>query len=92
MSTKSDAGVLDRFEAHAGVIVSDDGRLFLVNRRNLPADARPGSVLSFTVDVAGRVIENTLRLDEEETARREREAKELLDELQERDPGGDIVL
>jgi hypothetical protein len=74
----------DRFEGKGkqiAVLVADDGATLNVPRSLLPSGAKPGDVLSFS-----------LELDPGGTAQLARETRRLQDDLSKRDPGGDIKL
>jgi Protein of unknown function (DUF3006) len=74
----------DRFEGKSkqiAVLVADDGATLNVPRSLVPSGAKPGDVLSFS-----------LELDPGATAELARETRRLQDDLSKRDPGGDIKL
>jgi hypothetical protein len=75
---------LDRFEGKSkqiAVLVSDDGETVNVPRSLLPPAAKPGDVLSWTLEI-----------DHEATRQLADETKRLQQELSKRDPGGDLTL
>jgi hypothetical protein len=75
---------IDRFEGRGkkiAVLVTDDGRSILWPRDLLPRGAKAGEVLSIT-----------LERDLKATAEVAQEAKTIREELDTRDPGGDIRL
>ena len=92
MSTDTEYLVLNRYEAEIAVLVSDDGGVIEVDRSQLPAGTKPGTVLRVTRDEAGELLWGEAQIDVEATAKRLEEAEAILRELRKRDPGGDIVL
>lgn len=80
--------VVDRFEGDVAVVELDDGATADLPRWILPPDAREGSVLLLRAG-AGAVH---IALDAEATRDASRAAREQLDRLRERDPGGDLEL
>jgi hypothetical protein len=75
---------IDRFEGRekeTAVLLTDDGRQIDFPRDLLPRGARAGDVL--TLDI-GRDVEGTRQLSDE--------TRKIQDELQRRDPGGDLTL
>ncbi len=75
---------LDRFEGkgkQVAVLVADDGATLNIPKSLLPSGAKPGDVLSFS-----------LELDPGATAKLAQETRRLQDDLSKRDPGGDIKL
>jgi hypothetical protein len=74
----------DRFEGNRNeiaVLVTDGGETLNIPRSLLPADARPGDVLTLSLE---RDAGATRKLAEE--------TRRVQDKLAERDPGGDIKL
>lgn len=83
---------VDRLEARVAVLLDDDGREFEVARRRLPKDARrEGAVLRVEVDADGEPDWKTAAVDTDEEERRLGDARERLERLKGRDPGGDVV-
>lgn len=83
---------VDRIEGDLVVMVRDSGEETSVPRGSLPSAIREGTVLRVPVGESGLPQWDAARVDEAETERRLREARELLRELRKRDPGGDIEL
>ncbi len=88
---KDEIWVVDRMEGDVAVMAADHGEVLDVARELLPEGAREGSVLRVVVGPEGpnwreAEIDETLRED------RLREAREILERLKKRDPGGDIKL
>ncbi|MDT8370222.1 MAG: DUF3006 domain-containing protein [Longimicrobiales bacterium] len=93
--TSPDAEIwtLDRFEGDLGVLISDDGRVLEVARADLPDAIRPGSVVLIHGGVDAEALPpGAIEMSEALTERRRAEAREILDELKRRDPGGDISI
>lgn len=86
--------VIDRFEDPVAVLVPDAERLpdEHVPRSNLPAGAAAGDVLRVPPSTAGTPDWFAAVIDPELRRARLEEARERLDSLKKRDPGGDIVL
>ncbi|HIC16153.1 MAG TPA: DUF3006 domain-containing protein [Gemmatimonadetes bacterium] len=92
MSDTERIWVVDRIEREAAVLVADENQEMLdIALDILPDGLREGSVLKVAEDMDGPLWASA-SLDEESKLERLREAEEVLDELRERDPGGDIVL
>jgi hypothetical protein len=75
---------LDRFEGKSkqiAVLVSDDGETVNVPRSLLPPAAKPGDVLTVSLEIDAAA---TLKLADD--------TRRIQDKLSERDPGGDIKL
>jgi hypothetical protein len=75
---------LDRFEGTGkdiAVLLTDGGRTINVPRALLPKTVRPGDVLKLTIEP-----------DAAATERLARETAEVQNELESRDPGGDVKL
>ncbi|MGD8867058.1 MAG: DUF3006 domain-containing protein [Gemmatimonadales bacterium] len=83
---------VDRFERDFAVLVQDSGEETSVPRASLSSAIREGTVLRVPVGEGGVPRWDAARVDEAETERRLREAREVLRELRKRDPGGDIEL
>ena len=82
---------VDRFEGPSAVLLDDAGRAITVPAARFPPKLKEGDVLRVpekdgTLDWGRAVI------DKRETERRRSDAKHKLDELKERDPGGDVTL
>lgn len=83
---------VDRIEAGIAVLVGDDGVALDVAVRAIPVDVRPGHVLRVPLDPDGTPVWSGATIDPAERERRMRAAREALDRLRRRDPGGDVVL
>ena len=84
--------VLDRIEREVAVLIRDkDGEITNVPVNALPDGLQEGSVLRVAEDMGERLWASA-SLDEESRLTRLAETEEILEELRQRDPGGDIVL
>ena len=86
--------VIDRFEDPVAVLVSDVEHLADENvpRSSLPAGASAGDVLRVPPSAAGTPDWFAAVIDPKLRRARMEEARERLDRLRKRDPGGDITL
>lgn len=85
--------VVDRIEGERVVLVEDEsGRTAEVGRSAIGAGVREGTVLRVPMSPSGRIDWKDARADEAERAAREEEARDILDGLRDRDPGGDVAL
>ena len=92
MSESERTWVVDRIEGEVAVLVADDDQEILDMPLNvLPRGLREGAVLRVT-ESKGHPLWGSAMLDEELRLKRLRQAETILDELKNRDPGGDIVL
>jgi len=92
MSTEYRQFVIDRIEGHWAVLMDDDETTFEVDRTLLPEGSREGVVLRVPSDGPREFEWERARVDEEATEERLAKAKDVLRELKQRDPGGDVVL
>ncbi|WP_165073404.1 DUF3006 domain-containing protein [Paludisphaera rhizosphaerae] len=72
---------VDRFEGDLAVLATEDGASIDVPRAWLPEGAKPGDVLTLS-----------LQRDDAATAKLAADTKKVQDELKATDPGGDITL
>lgn len=85
--------VVDRIEGETVVLVDDaSGRTAEVARSAIGTQVREGTVLRVPVSASGTLAWLSARTDEDEGRAREREAGDILDDLRDRDPGGDVEL
>jgi len=92
MSERERIWVVDRIEGEAAVVVADDDQEMLDIPLNvLPHGVREGTVLRVT-ESKDHLLWVSAMLDEDLRLKRLRQAETILDELKNRDPGGDIVL
>ena len=75
--------VIDRFEGEYAILESQEKNPLTFNfpRHLLPEGVKEGNVIRFNIDI-----------DDKETERRRKKIKEQLDNLKEKDQGGDIQL
>lgn len=85
--------VVDRIEGETVVLVDDaSGRTAEVARSAIGVQVREGTVLRVPVSPSGTLAWLSARAEEDEGRAREGEAREILDDLRGRDPGGDVEL
>jgi len=84
--------VVDRFEGAMVVLVADDGATIDVPRSSLPSRIREGTVLRVRHTSDGKPEWSSAQVDEAERERRLKAARERLERLGRRDPGGDIKI
>lgn len=84
--------VVDRHEEQR-TVVELDGKDFLdLPRWMLPPETRADDVIAVQVEAEGGRAVVTLLRDEAATARAQQTAREAIDRLRSRDPGGDMRL
>ena len=81
---------VDRIEGTTAVLIDDDGHSASVPTDRLPQGLDEGVVLRVILEAENVPNWSRATLDKVETERRMKEAKKLLEELEERDPGGDV--
>lgn len=91
MSTDQHYAV-DRIRHRTALLVDDQERQILVPTSRLPRELAEGQVLLVPVDEAGTADWGRARIDEAEAQRRKAQAEETIEELKDRDPGGDVTL
>jgi hypothetical protein len=81
--------IVDRIEQAVAVLVDDNGRTASVPTERLPAGTGEGVVLRIPFE---RNVPNWSQamVDRAETERRRDAARSVVEELKERDPGGDV--
>ena len=93
MSERQEIWVVDRIEGDRAVLVEDGtGRSLNVSRSLMSVSVDEGAVLRVPVTEEGQADWSLAVLDEELRQRRLAEARDILEELKTRDPGGDVVL
>ena len=93
MSESQGIWVVDRIEGDTVVMVEDGtGRTLEVSRSLLSVSVDEGTVLTVPATEAGGPDWGSAEPDEELRERRLVEAREILEQLKSRDPGGDVVL
>ena len=92
MSERERTWAVDLIEGEIAVLVADDNQEMLdMPLTSLPHGLREGAVLRVTEN-KGHLLWVSAIVDEELRLRRLTPAETALDELKNRDPGGDIVL
>ena len=85
--------VVDRIEGDTVVLVEDEtGRTSEVSRSLISVSVEEGTVLRVPVTEEGEPDWRSAEPDEELRRRRLAEARDVLEQLKARDPGGDVVL
>lgn len=93
MSERHSIWVVDRIEGDTAVLVEDGtGRSLDVSRSLISVSIDEGMVLRVPAAEEGDPDWNSAVPDEEVRQRRLVEAREVLEQLKRRDPGGDVVL
>jgi hypothetical protein len=84
---------VDRIEGDTFVLIAEDDRIYEVARKELAADCRAeGAVLDVPVAAQGVPDWAQARRNTGEEGLRRRDARQALDRLKKRDPGGDVEL
>lgn len=84
--------VVDRFEGELAVVQVNGGRLLDLPRWLLPPDTREGDVVEVTRIARAGSAGLQVHVDRAATDRAEERARQLLEELKNKDPGGDLGL
>ncbi|MEX2465336.1 MAG: DUF3006 family protein [Gemmatimonadota bacterium] len=85
--------IVDRIEGERVVLVEDaTGRTAEVGRSGIGVPVREGTVLRVPISASGTLAWTSARADAEAERARRDEAKDILDDLRGRDPGGDVEL
>ena len=93
MSERQSIWVVDRIEGDTAVLVEDGtGRSLDVSRGLISVSVAEGTVLRVPITEEGGPDWRSAELDEELRQRRLDEARDVLEALKARDPGGDVVL
>ena len=83
---------VDRIQLRTAVLADEDGHYVLVPCSRLPRELKESDVLRVPVDDADTPDWGRAQIDQEEGERRRAEAGRVLEELEGRDPGGDVKL
>lgn len=83
---------VDQVRGRTATLIDDEEHQILVPTSRLPRDLKEGNMLRVPVDAAGTPDWGRAQIDRAEAARRLKEARKVLDDLKERDPGGDVDL
>ncbi len=93
MSESRAIWVVDRIEGDTVVLVEDEtGRTLEVSRSLISVSVDEGTVLAVPTTTEGGLDWGSAEPDEELRERRLAEARDVLQALKTRDPGGDVVL
>ena len=93
MSERQGIWVVDRIEGDTAILVEDGtGRSLDVSRSLMTIRVDEGTVLRVPVTEEGRPDWRLAAPDEELRRRRLAEARDILEQLKMRDPGGDVEL
>jgi len=93
LSERQSVWVVDRIEGDTAVLVEDGtGRSLDVSRSLISVSIEEGTVLRVPAAAEGAPDWRLAVPDEELRQRRLLEARDVLDQLKTRDPGGDVVL
>ena len=93
MSERQGVWVVDRIEGDTAVLIEDGtGRTLDVARSLMSVSVAEGTVLRVPITEEGGPDWRSAELDEELRQRRLAEARDVLEQLKKRDPGGDVVL
>ena len=83
---------VDRIERDIAVLVSDaDNRIVEVDLKNLPEGAEEKSILH-VFERKDQPVWSSAVLDESVQVEKESESEEIVEDLKQRDPGGDIQI
>ncbi len=91
MATKQRYAV-DRLSAATAVLIDENGNTVAIPKDRLGVAPEEGMILFIPVDSSGTPNWDGARVDQEATEEARKEARKILDELKERDPGGDVKL
>ena len=83
---------VDRLTATTAVLIDENGNTIAIPKNRLGVTPEEGMVLFIPVDNSGTPNWDGARIDQEATEEVRDEARKILDELKERDPGGDVKL
>jgi hypothetical protein len=90
VTDRQEVWIVDRFEGDYAVVERALHETLHVPRALLPAGVREGDALRVTVSAGGEEVRLAIARDAKETRRRATEARRILGELKQRDPGGTI--
>ncbi len=83
---------VDRLNAATAVLIDENGNTIAIPKSRLGVALEEGMILFIPVDSSGTPDWQGARVDQEATEKARKEAQRILDELKERDPGGDVKL
>ena len=83
---------VDRLTAITAVLIDENGNTIAIPKNRLGVTPEEGMVLFIPVDSSGTPNWYEARVDQEAAEEAREEARKVLDELKEQDPGGDVKL
>ena len=83
---------VDRLNATTAMLIDENGHTIAIPKNRLGVTPEEGMILFIPVDSSGTPNWYEARVDQEATKEARMEARKILDELKERDPGGDVKL
>ncbi len=83
---------VDRLDAATAVLIDENGHAIVIPKNRLGVAPEEGMILFIPVDSSGTPNWYEARVDQEAAEEARKEARKILDELKERDPGGDVKL
>ena len=83
---------IDRLSAATAVLIDENGNTIAIPKERLGIKSEEGMILFIPVDSSGTPNWYEARVDQEATEEARNEARKILDELKEGDPGGDVKL
>ncbi len=83
---------VDRLTATTAVLIDESGNTIAIPKNRLGVTPEEGMILFIPVDSSGTPNWYEARVDQEAAEEARKEAQKILDELKERDPGGDVKL
>ncbi len=81
---------VDRLTATTAVLIDESGNTIAIPKNRLGVTPEEGMILFIPVDSSGTPNWYEARIGQEATEEARKEARKILDELKERDPGGDV--
>lgn len=92
MTDRQEVWIVDRIEGEHAVVERALHETLHLPRALLPTGVREGDALRVTVSAGDEEVRLAIARDAQETNRRATEARRILDDLKQQDPGGDIKL
>ena len=83
---------VDRLNAITAVLIDENGNTIAIPKNRLGVTPEEGMILFIPVDSSGTPNWYEARVDQEAAEKARKEARKILDELKEQDPGGDVKL
>ena len=92
MTDRQEVWIVDRFEGEYAVVERALHETLHLPRALLPAGVREGDALRVTVSAGDEEVRLAIARDAQETSRRATEARRILGDLKQLDPGGKVEL